>query len=246
MYIFTLLIFLNYILHHLLVIFITGLSVLQVKPVMNYIRFLSPSTSLQDDTGGDQLRDQGTPHPAHQQASHPPLCRPTLVWRVPASGPVLLWPRLLRMSADSQQPHNICPRDLCYPATVDTTDTAESGTAGGRGAVWCLVFCLICRLRLVWQSVWKTAFMKYHSCLITRKLEILLTTFWNQAVLRVCSCYAKNGLEGSQALTISDCLSISCHCHFKSHVMLELPWHNCTGWLGVKHQLTYLCHVGKC
>lgn len=31
--------FLNYIIHHLLVIFITGLSVLQVKPVMNYIGF---------------------------------------------------------------------------------------------------------------------------------------------------------------------------------------------------------------
>ena len=79
LYIFTLFI-LFYIIHHLLVIFITGLSVLQVETTArNYIRFFSPSASLQDDTGGDQLRDQGTPHPAHQQASHPPLCGPTLV-----------------------------------------------------------------------------------------------------------------------------------------------------------------------
>ena len=105
-------------------------------------KIVKSSAFLQDDTGGDQLRNQGTPNTAHQQASYPSLCGPTFVWRVPATGLVLLWPRLLRMSADSQQPVNICSGDFCYSETVDTTDAAEPRTAGGRGAVfvdqeWC-------------------------------------------------------------------------------------------------------------
>ena len=30
-------------------------------------------------------------------------------------------------------------------------------------------------------------------------------------------------------------------CEFAQVLCSDLPWYNCTGWLGIKHQLTYLC-----
>ena len=34
-------------------------------------------------------------------------------------------------------------------------------------------------------------------------------------------------------------LTVTYPCHFGDHDLLVLPWFNCNGWLGIKHQISY-------
>ena len=89
------------------------------------------------------------------------------------------------------------------------------------------------------RSPWFVAIPTQGKCALTSMCKLLLLLFFflcnslhshSVFISHLPGCFPENPV-----------CQIS-HAIFKCGVTFQSPWYNRTGWLGVKHQVTYLCH----
>ena len=78
-----------------------------------------------------------------------------------------------------------------------------------------------------------------------KKYKMYIIGFYTHYGLQSVSAMGPAGQNGVDCSLLTFSLTISSFSNCPDIVtyllfFLQLPWHNCTGWLGVKHQVTYL------